>query len=321
MMHRRQALSGAVAFGATAFLPGSAGLARDIPQRASVRVIVDNDFHGDPDGLVALAHHLLSPKAKVPLVTVSGLNPQFAMADGRGGDTIAPGVEKVRTLAAKLRVAAPSVAAGREPGAQAGTLSDAAQAIVAEARRADALPLFLACGGPLTNVADALIVAPEIAGRMTLIWIGGGGWPDGGWEYNLATDVAAARQVIEQSRVPLWQVPQPTYRKMQVSVAEMTADMRPISPFTEWLYDQFTSPPDFVDLGGTWPMGDTPPVLLTALSPDSGQWREVTARRIGEQFEHGEEIPGRTIRLYDDFDMRLAWADFLAKLRLNALAQ
>jgi hypothetical protein len=25
------------------------------------RVVVDNDWAGDPDGLVALAHHLLSP--------------------------------------------------------------------------------------------------------------------------------------------------------------------------------------------------------------------------------------------------------------------
>jgi purine nucleosidase len=25
------------------------------------RVIVDNDWSGDPDGLVALAHHVLSP--------------------------------------------------------------------------------------------------------------------------------------------------------------------------------------------------------------------------------------------------------------------
>ena len=29
------------------------------------RVIVDNDFSGDPDGLVGLAHHLLSPTNRV----------------------------------------------------------------------------------------------------------------------------------------------------------------------------------------------------------------------------------------------------------------
>jgi len=44
---------------------------------------------------------------------------------------------------------------------------------VAEARRDDDLPLYLASGGPLTNVASALRDDPGIASRLTLIWIGG----------------------------------------------------------------------------------------------------------------------------------------------------
>lgn len=39
------------------------------------RVIVDNDYQGDPDGLVALAHHLLSPANRVTAVTSSFPNP------------------------------------------------------------------------------------------------------------------------------------------------------------------------------------------------------------------------------------------------------
>ena len=41
------------------------------------RVIVDNDYQGDPDGLVALAHHLCSPVNRVAAVTSSFLNPRF----------------------------------------------------------------------------------------------------------------------------------------------------------------------------------------------------------------------------------------------------
>jgi hypothetical protein len=41
------------------------------------RVVVDNDWAGDPDGLVALAHHLLSPTNRVVAVTGSFLNPAF----------------------------------------------------------------------------------------------------------------------------------------------------------------------------------------------------------------------------------------------------
>jgi inosine-uridine nucleoside N-ribohydrolase len=92
--------------------------------------------------------------------------------------------------------------------------SDAARAIVAEALREDPLPLYFTCGGPLTNLAMALRMEPRIAKRMTLIWIGGGRYPSGEWEYNLATDIPAARTVIERSRMATWQVPKEAYRQM-----------------------------------------------------------------------------------------------------------
>ncbi|WP_242151808.1 hypothetical protein [Sphingomonas sp. BAUL-RG-20F-R05-02] len=49
--------------------------------------------------------------------------------------------------------------------------------------------------------------------------------------------------------MPRWQVPQPAYRQMQVSIAALGADLRPISPFARWLYEQFTTTPSFVTLG------------------------------------------------------------------------
>jgi hypothetical protein len=302
-----------------AWLPLGPTLARGerlIPQKASLRVIVDNDFAGDPDGLAALAHQLLSPKSRVTLVTASGLNPKFVEAalagrSAEAGRTVA--LELIRRLDSET---VPPVSAGSE--AMSLESSPAARAIVAEAMRDDPLPLYLTCGGPLTNVATALRLEPAIAARMTVVWIGGGGYPAGGWEYNLATDEAAAREVIEQSHVPLWQIPQPAYRQAQFSIAEMTADLRPLSPFSRWLYERFTDPPDFLDLSGAWPLGDSPLVLLTALSSESSRYAERPARKIGSNGTYGEEVPGRTVRIYEQIDTRLMFADFLAQLRLHA---
>jgi Inosine-uridine preferring nucleoside hydrolase len=289
-----------------------------IPQRPSLRVIVDNDFAGDPDGLVGLAHQMLSAKTRVPLVTVSGLDTSVDPTAPAHVPTIAPGMAVVAELVRRLEQGAvPDIAGGHELG-ETGAPSAAARAIVAEALRDDPLPLVFSCGGPLTNLAEALRLEPAIAARMTVIWIGGGGYPDGGWEYNLAADPPAARFVLEETAVPVWQVPQPAYRLMQVSVAEMEADMEPISEFATWLYSKFTSPPEFVVLGGSWPMGDSPPVLLTAISAESSHYRDIPARRINSDLTYGEEIPGRTVRVYEDIDLRLTWADFLAKLRLHA---
>lgn len=318
MSLRRRQLLAALGAGLAA-LPASqlfAGPFRTIPQRPSARVIVDNDFSGDPDGLVALAHQLLSPKTSVKLVTASALNTKFVEA-ALAGRSARAAAEIAQDLIRRAGIAnAPPVLAGTETfdlGPSA-----AAKAIVAEARRDDPLPLYVTCGGPLTNIAAALRLAPDIAGRMTLVWIGGGNYPDGGWEYNLATDAPAAREVIEQSRVPLWQVPQGAYRQMQYSVAEMTAELRPISPFAQWLYDSFTRPPEFVDLSGAWPLGDSPLVLLTAISAESSRFIDRPARRLLDDGRYGEEIPGRTVRVYEQLDARLTFADFIAKLRLQS---
>ena len=53
-----------------------------LPVSPHCRVIVDNDYQGDPDGLVALAHHLLSPANRVTAVTSSFLNPRFPVLSG-----------------------------------------------------------------------------------------------------------------------------------------------------------------------------------------------------------------------------------------------
>lgn len=297
--------------------PAIASAQRLIPQRPSCRVIVDNDFAGDPDGLIALAHQLLTPKAKTMLVTSSALNSQFS------SEIASRSAEAGRDAARELiRLAGfpvpPPVIAGPNDFVVSEAPTNAAKAIVAEAMRDDKLPLYLTCGGPLTNVAAALRLEPRIALRMTLVWIGGGDYPLGGWEYNLATDIEAASHVIEHSAVPLWQVPQSTYRQMQFSVAEMTETLRPISPLTEWLYERFTSPPPFVDVAGAWPLGDSPLVLLTSISSESSRSRQLQARRIRADGHYGDIVPGRTVRVFDMLDARLTFDDMLALFRLQA---
>lgn len=292
---------------------------RTIPQRASARVIIDNDFAGDPDGLVALAHQLLSPKTRTVLVTSSALNPQFAVGE-RKTASAAMGRATALELIRRARIAnPPPVVAGAELAVPvAPEANPAAHAIVAEAMRDDPLPLFFTCGGPLTNLADALALQPAIAERMTVVWIGGGGYPAGAWEYNLATDVAAARKVIEQSAVPLWQVPLTAYRQMAYPVSALRTQLRQVSPLGGWIYDQFTTPPDFVDVGGSWPLGDSPLVLLTALSVESSTSITRPARRILPDFTYGEELPGRPVRVFEQLDAQLAFDDFRALMELHA---
>ena len=262
------------------------------------RVVVDNDWAGDPDGLVALAHHLLSPANRVDAVTSSHLDPVFGPPEG----TAAAGAALARELVDLVGTHCPVVVAASDvPIGGGATASAAADAIVAAARRDDPLPFFLVCGGPLTNVAQALRQAPDIAGRLTLVWIGGSLDPDAA-EYNRDTDARAAAEVLARDDLAVWQFPLETYRRCAYSVAELEHDLGGTGRLGAWLWERFTALaiPDFVQLGEVWPLGDSPPVLVTALDDESSSWTG---------------SPGG--RVYTDVDVRLLVADLLARLRLH----
>ena len=57
--------------------------------------------------------------------------------------------------------------------------SEGARFIIEEAMKEDKRPLYIACQGAITDVASALLMKPEIAERMTVIWIGGAGLSKG----------------------------------------------------------------------------------------------------------------------------------------------
>jgi hypothetical protein len=314
-MKRRRLLAGLAALPVAHALAGPPG---PIAQTASRRVIVDNDFAGDPDGLVALAHQLLSPTARTVLVTSSPLDPGLArMAGLDAGATAAAGARLARDLLRRVgqRQQPPVVSGAERFGAVADQANRAAQAIVAEALRDDPLPLVLACGGPLTNIAAALRLRPEIAGRMSLVWIGGTAADEGGSEYNLSTDLAAARFVFEASALPVLQIPAEEYRRFQVSVAELNEAFRPISPLSRWLVDQYRQLPPFVKLGGTLTFGDSPLVSATAFDPAACPFTLRQVRRLLDDGSYGEPIAGRQVRLAHSLDPRLNFVDFLALLR------
>jgi len=64
-------------------------------------------------------------------------------------------------------------------------------------------PLYVVAIGSITNVASALLMHPEIADRIVVVWLGGNAlhWPDNK-EFNCKQDVAAAR-VVFSSGAPL----------------------------------------------------------------------------------------------------------------------
>ncbi len=314
---------------------------------ARARVICDNDYAGDPDGLVQLAHHLLSPSVDVRAVLASHLAPGDAFdASGSSAAHGAAAARRVADLAGRPDVV---VLAGAERALVADgvpdRLSPAAEAIVAEALRDDPRPLYVACGGGLTEIASAWLAEPSIARRIAaVVWIGGAehdlpgssarhavappGWE--GPEYNTAIDLRAA-QVVFDSDLPLWQVPRDAYRQLLVSSAELETRVRPAGALGAHLAAALDDARALMaalgqDLGETYDLGDTPLVLLTALQsafqPDTSSSSHVVvpAPLLGDDGGYVPRSDGRPIRVYTHLDARLAIADLVAKLERQAAA-
>lgn len=302
------------------------------------RVIIDNDYSGDPDDLIQTAHHLLSPTVEIPFFVPSHLS---------AGDPWDPSEQQASNAEAVLRKLLATMGVedqfvihrGSEKAiVDRATPQDtpAARAIIAEAMRTDSdLPLYYAAGAGLTDLASALLIEPAIAGRMTLVWIGGPEYPDlappppgaSGPEYNLRIDIAAA-QVVFASGISIWQVPRNAYRQVLLSYAELITSVGSQGKLGTYLQKSIEGVMERTgkigfNIGETYAMGDSPLVTLTALQsafeadPSSSFYVLRPRPTIREDGSYGPVEPSLPpIRVYTQIDNRLTFADFFAKLQL-----
>jgi hypothetical protein len=137
------------------------------------RVILDNDFAGDPDGLFQLAHHVLSRSVSIPLIIGSHLPAGFS--NGHEAQDLADRALELLKVMGLDKVHHP-VAGSETPitSRQVWRPSKATDAIIHEAMRDDTTePLIYAAGAGLTELALAWLREPRIGKRIKLIWIGG----------------------------------------------------------------------------------------------------------------------------------------------------
>ncbi|MFV0634104.1 nucleoside hydrolase [Demequina sp.] len=304
-------------------------------QTSRYRVIIDNDFIGDPDDLYQVVHHLLSPDAETRLIVSSHL------PAGDGWDPsdqqAAHGTAVVHHILARMGLeAGDRVITGAEHAlADPHTAYDtpAARAIVAEALRDDDRPLFYAAGGGLTDLACALLLEPSIADRMTLVWIGGTTHPalrtetsgEPRDEYNTMIDPHAVRTVFGHSTIPVWQVPADTYRHAMMAMSEVRTLVRPLGLTGQYLHDELDAAlaglvADGHRTGDVYIMGDQPLVLLTALhtpydpDPATSTYLMLPTPTLEGKRTWVEVEEGRPMRYYISIDNRLMIADMVGKL-------
>jgi inosine-uridine nucleoside N-ribohydrolase len=308
----------------------------DAPIRPRARLIIDNDFGGDPDGLFQLAHHLLSPTMEIRGVIASqNYGAGFYGLSGATAPARDLAAELVKTMGLAEHVQVLEGAPASLGDIDIPSPSAAADLIVREAMRDDVKsPLYVACGAGLTNLASAYLVEPRIGPRLRLIWIGGPeheglATPPPGKrrvEYNLGIDRVAAQVVFNRSDIPVWQIPRDAYRQALVSYSELMLRVKPQGPTGGFLMSRLD---DLLiraqrSLGETYVLGDNPLVLLTALQtswevdPASSRYVLRPTPLINDEGWYEANPEGRLLRVYTSLDVRLMLEDFFAKLALHA---
>ena len=169
-------------------------------------------------------------------------------------------------------------------------------------------------------MACAILIEPRICDRMTCIWIGGGDYPDGGGEFNLAQDVKAAN-IVFGSSMEVWQIPRILYKQFGTSLAELQVKVKPCGEIGKYLFEQtvefnnnmllFDSRPH----GEIWTLGDEGCIcaLLEEAERNDG-YELIEAPLISE--EDMTYSYGNGNRVYHKMDVRLDLEDFFAKLKI-----
>lgn len=171
------------------------------------KFILDTDTYNEIDDQFALAWSLLTDRAELLSVNAA---PFFNNRSSGPEDGMIKSYDEILNI---MKLVGRSVPAYRGsvsylPNKKTAVESDAADNIINTARGfTHDDPLYVLAIGAITNVASALIKAPEIKDSIVVVWLGGNGHHcHDTREFNLIQDVPAAK-VIFDSGVRLVQLP------------------------------------------------------------------------------------------------------------------
>lgn len=205
------------------------------------RAVLDTDTYNEIDDQFALAYALLAPEVlDLRAVVAAPFSNRRAATPGEGMRKSCDEIARILDLFGRsaenfARHGSESYLADRRTPVD----SEGARRIVELACEAHASGgrLYVLAIAALTDVASALLIAPEIAEYVTIVWLGGHqigyGKND---EFNLRQDVAAA-QVVFDSAAPLVWIPcREVASKLTMTLAELAPSLAPAGKLGKFLY-------------------------------------------------------------------------------------
>jgi purine nucleosidase len=176
---------------------------RDVP-----RMVLDTDANNEVDDQFAIVHALLSPD-RVQLEALYAAPFHNERSDGPA-DGMRKSYAEIGRIVELVGNTTPPVFKGAEKWLTDSAKpqgSAASEDLIERALSSNAKALYVVAIGAPTNVSTALLMAPEIAERIVVVWLGGNSlhWATAR-EFNLYQDLRASQHLFD-SGVPLVHVP------------------------------------------------------------------------------------------------------------------
>jgi len=211
------------------------------PPSGPVSVVLDTDTYNEIDDQFALVYALLSPSVNLEAVYAA---PFFNSRSSGPRDGMERSYEEILRIFDRL---------GQDPGnrvfkgskryledknrpAESAAVDD----LIRRARSSHDGPLYVLAIGAITNVASAILAAPDIIERIVVVWLGGHPWY---WhttsEFNLKQDIPASQTVFD-SGVPLVQIPcKNVAEHLRTTLPEMAEYVKGRGDIGDYLYSIF----------------------------------------------------------------------------------
>lgn len=295
-------------------------LAMLAPRAGRLRVVIDSDTYNEIDDQFALVQAFLAPE-RIDLQAIYAApftNPYCA--DPAEGMELS--YQEILRLLERLD-RSPEGLVHRGVTRYVGPLKQAQSApavtdLIVRARSATPEdPLYVIAIACISNIASALLAAPDIADRIVVVWLGGHAldWAHQA-EFNLEQDVGGV-QVLFDSGVPLVLVPcEGVTSQLHSSVPEIERYIEPCGEIGRFLAMRFKSYED--DHVGwakeIWDMGAVAWILNAAWAPSV----LIPTPVLGENLRYATDRSRHLMRYVTHINRTSIMRDFIHRLARHA---
>ncbi len=280
-----------------------------------VDVVLDTDTYNEIDDQFALAYAALAPE-RINLQAVYAAPFHNERSTGPADGMEKSHAEIARVLERLGREDIPTLRGSKAwlPTANRPVPSPAAVDLAARAIQRQTGRLYVVAIGAPTNIASALLMAPEIADRLVVIWLGGHArhhWDTR--EFNLFQDLHATR-VLFDCGVPLVRVPcLGAAEHLRTTEAELAAFIKGHGAVADYLYRTYADvyPDHYAKSRVLWDVAAVawlldPGFTTTALRPSP---------LVSDSFTFSEDPRRHLIREVIALDRDAILADLFTRLR------